>query len=719
MSRAAIQSLLQTGQRLHQAGKLADAEAAYRQVLQRVPDDPTALHLLGLLAHQRGDNDVALDLLRKSVSARRTPPEFHYNFGSVLLTLGDAEGAAAQNARAVESRPGYSQALSNLCIALCRLGRWEEAVAAGERAAGYAPGQPEPRFNLSQALKGFARQLSDHGQIERAVQCLTRSSQLRQDDPAVHVELAATLAALGRFSEAAEACRAAIALKPDDAAAYTTLGAALSAGGHYSAAIAACERAMELDPGDVRSVVNLGTALLGSGRADEAIAAFRRAIDAGHGNPSLRAAVNRAQSNLLMALHYDQRDAAAVLEEHVRAGRAIGSSVRRISHAKPVRGRRIRIGYVSPDFRLHSVAFFIEPVLSAHDRRRFEIFCFSSSSRTDNVTHRLQQYDVHWRDISALSDHQAAELIAGEGIDVLVDLAGHTGESRAALFAMKPAPVQVNYLGYPGTSGLEAMDYRITDAVADPPGMTERFYTEKLVRLRTAWCYRPPETAPPVGRLPLEVAGHVTFGSFNNLQKLTPSMLRLWAQTISAVPDARLLIKAKGLHDHANRDRITDALLAGGLDAGRFELLAHHPSITAHLELYNRVDVALDTFPYNGTTTTCEALWMGVPVVTLAGRVHGARVGASLLSTVGLADLVAEDFTAYARLASELAADAPRLAALRAGLRERVAGSPLVDAVTFTREIESAYASMLGTACDSHALQAAPDGGGEKAEGGI
>jgi predicted O-linked N-acetylglucosamine transferase (SPINDLY family) len=328
------------------------------------------------------------------------------------------------------------------------------------------------------------------------------------------------------------------------------------------------------------------------------------------------------------------------------------------------------------------------------------------------VTARIRPRADAWRETQELTDEALAALIESDAIDVLVDLGGHTAGNRLMCFARRPAPVQVTYCGYPGTTGLSTMDWRLTDAVADPEGTADT--TERLYRLPHGFlCYQPLPGAPEVGPPPARARGHVTFGSFNNLAKLNDGVLSLWARVLREVPDARLFLKAKGLTDQEPAARLRDSLEQNGVEPTRIMIAPYAATPAEHLALYQQVDIGLDPFPYNGTTTTCEALWMGVPVITWRGHRHAGRVGASLLERVGLGALVAESADDYLRIATSLAADVGGQEGLRATLRDRMATSPLTSAVTLTRDIEAAYREMWGGWCESGARQAlqAPSAG--------
>ena len=366
-----------------------------------------------------------------------------------------------------------------------------------------------------------------------------------------------------------------------------------------------------------------------------------------------------------------------------------------------IKKRRLRIGYVSPDFRAHSVAYFIEPVLKYHDSGHYEIFCYYNHTVEDSVTRRLRAHTDHWRTISGLSDDEAAQLIRKDHIDILVDLAGHTGNNRLLVFARKPAPIQATWLGYLNTTGLAAMDYRITDHSASPPGITDRYHSENLIRLPDSqWCYQPPAECPPVTPLPALTTGLITFGSLHNLAKVTPEVIRLWSRVLMVIPDSRLIMAARGLN--RLRLQMEERFAEDRIKSSRLELLDAMP-FDEYLALHQRIDVNLDTFPYSGGTTTCHSLWMGVPIITLAGETVTSRGGASLLGSLRLTELIAKSETEYLDIAVHLGKKIEFLAAIRTGLRERMINSPLTNAQNFTKNLEQAYRDMWERWCTREA----------------
>jgi predicted O-linked N-acetylglucosamine transferase (SPINDLY family) len=348
------------------------------------------------------------------------------------------------------------------------------------------------------------------------------------------------------------------------------------------------------------------------------------------------------------------------------------------------------------------VSYFFEPLLSAHNPEEVETYCYADVRRPDETTRRLQCLTRQWRSVTDMEDAAVRRQIAADGIDVLVELAGHTADTRLTVLAPKPAPVTVNWLGYPGTTGLPTVDFRLTDAEADPPGASDGWHTEELVRLPHGFlCYRPPTDAPPVAPAPALSRGFVTFGSFNNPKKVTSRCIELWAAILGAVPTTRLLLKGELFAEEHTRKRVEGQLARAGVALERVDFRTRTAATAEHLDAYGEVDIGLDPFPYNGTTTTCEAFWMGVPVLTLRGGHHAARVGVSLLTRIGLGELIADHPDDYVAKAVALARDRDRLQALRASMRERMRVSPLMDERDFARRFEAALRDMWRRWCQS------------------
>jgi predicted O-linked N-acetylglucosamine transferase (SPINDLY family) len=498
----------------------------------------------------------------------------------------------------------------------------------------------------------------------------------------------------GRPDDACEFYRLALDARPGWFEPHFRMGNALRALGRYAPAIQAMEAASRLNPGASGARMNLALLLLESGRIDEAEILFRE-LASGEGGEALD-----AHQNLLLALNYREGlDPRQCRAEHQRWAERYAEPL--TAAAKPPArpadpGRPLNIGYVSPDFRLHPVALFLLPLLAHHDRANYRAHCYATRAGADDTTARVRAAADGWRDISALSDDEAAQAIRDDGIDVLVDLAGHTGWNRLLLFARRPAPVQASWLGYLNTTGMHAMDARLTDAVATPPEF-DAYHVERVVRLPGCqWCYQPIMETPDVAALPARRHGRITFGSFHNLAKVGPGVIRLWSRLLQRVPDSRLLLMARGLAD-GDRD-LLGRFAAGGVNADRIELRNVAP-YREYLSSYGEVDISLDAFPYSGGTTTCEALWMGVPVVTWTGPTVPGRGAASVLTAAGLPELAADSPEEYLRIAAELAADISRLEQLRASLRRRMKDSPLMDAPRFAAGMENACRELWRAWC--------------------
>jgi protein O-GlcNAc transferase len=570
-----------------------------------------------------------------------------------------------------------------------QLGQLEPAINCYRRATELHPAYPEAHYNLGRALQILARYSEAESSFRKAVQ-------LSPEDPGLLLTLGNLLFARGKVTEC-ESCYAGVLhLKPDYAEAYANLGKALQSQGRFSEAEEKFRKAIEIQPTSFDSYNELGMSLSGQGKLEAAIAAYRKAL-------TLKPEFHTACSNLLLTLNYSSGySASQIFSEHEYRVKAAFRHVKRFdeyrNNTDPA--RRIRIAYVSPDFRDHSVARFFEVLPKYHDRDVFEVISYSDVNGGDTVTKRLAELSDGWRPICGQSDEEVARQIHSDQIDILVDLSGHTARNRMPVFASRPAPVQVSYLGYPNTTGLAEIDYRLTDRIADPEEVTDEYFTESLVRLPECFlCYTPPENTFPAKKCPSEDNRYVTFGSFNNFTKMTTEVLEVWASLLNSVPDSRLLLKNFALSDQSVRDHCYSIFARAGIHCDRLELHGATQSKSEHLKLYERVDVGLDTFPYNGTTTTCEALWMGVPVVVLEGKYHAGRVGLSLMSILGLQHLTACDPEQYCALAASLAEDEHQRQEWRTSLRDIMTNSALCNGPAFVRHMESAYRKMWAQWC--------------------
>ncbi len=591
------------------------------------------------------------------MSESASPASRHVAAGFELHRTGDFEGAARSYEAALAAVPDHGDARYLLALVEMGRGRFENARQHVAVAVRVDPANAHYLF----AAGEIARELNDRD------------------------------GAIGAFE-------AAIAIDGTEAQRWAQLGDLQLAAGRPKTAERHARKAIELD----RTLQNawhlLGESLRAQARSTEAVDCYREAV-------RLAGAYGPAAESLVMTLNFSDAIApAAVADEHRRIGALLGPwGVRgeaeapwQVDRSALAGERPLRIGYVSADFGMHVVSFFVEPVLAAHDRKAVEVFCYFAAAHEDARSGEVKAHAAHWRSLVGLDDRAAAQLMRADGLDVAVDLSGHTRGHRLGVFAHRVAPVQATWLGYPNTTGVPAVDYRLTDPWCDPAGATEAFHTERLWRLEKGFLtYQPRPEAPPVTVSPMLAAGHITFGCFNNPPKISDTCLRLWARLLDRVAGARLMLKGKGLDEPELGSDLRARFQAVGGDAARLDLDGGRPSFVEHLSCYGMVDIALDTYPYHGTTTTCEALMMGVPVVSLAGPVHASRVGASLLSRIGHPEWVATSAEEYVSIATTLAGAGDRLARLRSELRWKLTTSALGDVTTLARELEAAYRGML------------------------
>ena len=617
-----------------------------------------------------------------------------------LLQAGQLEEAGTLYAEICQKDRTDVEAWSTFGLINLHLRRYKEAEDCWQHQLSLNPQAVDALLNLAgiYTRQGKFQQKINHF-LDQAIQHCRQAIRMQPGYFEAHYYLGNALRLREKYQEAANAYRQALRLQQQHAGALLNLGVALRKLGLYSDAIDCYQEILKINPNATDASNNLGSAYLAMGLLDEAIT-HRRQFLQRQPNYIL------GRSNLLYALNNSPAIfPEEMFQEHLRWGElAIGKNRPTPAHTnRPDKERRLRVGYVSPDFGgPHSVTYFIESLLANHDRERFEIFAYAEVVFPDATTERLQKLCDHWYITHDKSDDEVAQEIQKDNVDILVDLAGHTASSRLAVFARKPAPVQVSYLGYPNTTGLRTVDYRLTDAWADPPGCTENYYVEKLVRLPDGFlCYTPPADAPAVSDPPREKNGYVTFGSFNTLTKTTPQVVSLWAEIMNRLPGSRLVLKSLALSDAKVKDRYWRLFEKQNVEPSRVTLLGHISDRSQHLAQYREIDIALDSFPYNGTTTTCESLWMGVPVITLVGNTHVGRVSLSLLSQMGLSELAAASEEEYKTLACALAQDLPRLKILRHDLRQRLRSSPLCDGPKHARSIEAAYREMWRQWCDS------------------
>lgn len=587
------------------------------------------------------------------------------------------------------SPPRPSRSRFEEALELEARGRIEEATRAYLDAINVQPESAEAHVNL-----GNLQQRA--GRFDAALASFRRALALRPQFSEVCLNLGALLQDMGRHVQAIESYRDALVHRPEDGRLHNNLALALRTCGEFDEAERHLRRAIDLGLPGSDPVHALGDVLLDQGRWKEAMQAYRRALALG---PTSRASWSSLLMNLLYADDVTQEEIGA---EHRRFGAGLeAASVPTIKRAPRLRkpGSRWKIGYVSPDLRSHSVAYFLEPVLANHDRDRFSIHCYDTGPREDPVTLRLRSMAEHWICGAGLSDDELERRIRADGIDLLVDLSGHTLGNRLGVFARRPAPVQVSWIGYPEGTGLSAIDYRISDCSASPevgapPGDAPGGALFRLPRVFS--CYRPPAFSPEVAARTDPTISAVTLGSFNNSAKISDFTVRLWSKVLAANPSLRLLLKDRRFAHSSCCANIRQRFSREGVDPSRIDLLHRMESAAEHLAAYGGVDVALDTYPYCGATTTCEALWMGVPVVSMAGVTFVSRMGASLLGAAGHPEWIAGDEDAFVRCVLSLAADTALRTHVRTSLRGQMRTSPLMDEAAFTRDLESAYERMCG-----------------------
>jgi protein O-GlcNAc transferase len=638
--------------RRQRGGRFDEAERLYREVLRHDPNHREALVQLGDLLLQSGRIPSAVQLLERATSAHPRDPALHAQLGEALRRAGQVTSALESLEKALTLKPDDPAALLSVGLVFRVLGAQERALTALERASALRPGSVEAEYHLAGALR-------ESGQLEKAVEHYLRAATLGPHLVEVLVDTAGALRAARRLDEAIDMYRQALRIKAGFALAHN----------------------------------NLGVALMDTGNVDEAVTCYRQAL-------AIQPDFALARSNLVYALMFHPQDDGRPVVEEARAWQRqhadrLATTVKAHRNDRSPE-RALRIGYVSPDFRDHCQAFFMTPLLRHHDRERFKVVCYSSVLEPDAMTHRLRAHADEWRDIARTDDHAASQQVRDDGIDILVDLTMHMTNGRLPLFARKPAPIQVCWLAYPGTTGIKAMDYRITDPLLDPPELGADLYTEQSIRLPASfWCYDPLiEGALEVGPLPASRNGYVTFGCQNNF-KVHDGVLALWSRVLRAVDGSRLLLLAPS---GRTRQKTVRAFESFGVDPTRIRFVGFRPR-REYLEAYREIDVCLDTFPYNGHTTSLDAHWMGVPVVTYVGRTVVGRAGLSIATHLGLPELIAHSADDYVLRAVELSADLRQLATLRRGLRSRMEASPLMDAPRFARGLEAGYREMWRAWC--------------------
>jgi predicted O-linked N-acetylglucosamine transferase (SPINDLY family) len=696
------------GNALRNGGKLDAAIAAQRRALILRPDFADAHSNLGNALKDKGELIEAIRCYRRAIAIKPDFVDAHVNLSQALRSRGNFEEAVACARRALAIRPDSLQASIQLSTALVKQGRSGEAVACSREAVRRHPESASAHFILGNLV-------NDLGLLDEAADSYARAVALEPNFSLAHNNLGVVRMARGQRAAAIESYRNALAIDPSYAEARNNLGGAWREEGRIAEAEACYREAARLKPDLAKAHNNMGTALYELGRLNEAFASYLEALrlisagvetavgerenegrtDGSDRVPALKAESAGMLSNLLLTQHYDPRISNPQL---IAAARRYGDIFGDLPPAPAfsndrTESRRLRVGYVSADFRQHAVGYFLPSVLEAHDKTGFEVFGYSNNPKVDDWTLRLQGAADHWREIAGLSDAAAARVIRADGIDILIDLSGHTAKNRLPMFALRPAPVQASWLGYFGSTGLKAVDYLLMDGFAVPPG-EELLYPEAIVRFpHGRFCYAPPDYAPEVVDPPSLLRGFATFGSFNHVAKIGDGVVRLWADILKENPSSRLILKWKTFDEASVRARLSAAFSAHGVDPDRLELRGFSPH-RQMLEQYGEIDIALDPFPFGGGLTSCEALWMGVPVLTLPGDRPASRQTAAFLDSVDLRECLASSPSDYVARATALASNPKGLAELRHALRARMAASPLCDGPRFARALEAAFHGM-------------------------
>ena len=707
----------------HRSGRLTQAEEIYKQVLHTDPAHPDALHYLGALTSAQGKYEEAVGLISRAIGIKPSR-SMHYNLGNAFRELKKLDEAAESYRHALALDPNYAEAHSNLGSVLLAQGKAEEAVESFRRALAIKPGLVETHSNLGNALK-------TQGKLNEAIECFRHTLDLDPRYADAYFNLGNVLYAQSKHEAAIEPYRKAISLKPGHIEAHYNLGNVLFALDKMAAAIESYRNVLALKPDHIEALIKTGSAFVVLSNFDSAIEYFRKAlalkpdyaeaynylgyalkeqgsletaIEASRKALALKPDYADAYSNLLFLHGYHiTLDHEAYLAEArgwelacVPAEERLAARSRVFS-PPPLDGRRLKVGYVSGDYRKHAVSNFIEQLFASHNRARVELFAYSVNRQEDAVTTRIKVLPEHWVPVYGNTVPELYNRIRNDGIDVLVDLSGHTGHNRMEVFARRAAPVQIHYLGYFASTGLTEMDYLIGDRVLTPPELDWHF-TERIWRLpRVRASYNSKSDAPPTRWQP-DKNGTIWIGSFNNLGKLTPATLALWAKVLHALPQARLLLKTKEFTDEVNRHRILNEIGCHGIPIERVELNDSSSTLDwkEHMAYYDRLDIALDPVgAHGGYTTTCDALWMAVPVIAMIGDRMASRMTSSILDAVGHPEWVANSEAEYVDKVVALANNAREREALRFAQRERMTASPLCDAKDLAKEMENAYLEMF------------------------
>ncbi len=718
---------------------------SYFLILQDSPKQAEALNNLGSALMQKGDFKAAINSYYRAIAIKPDYASAYNNLGTTLLEQGEVQTAIKHFQTAVKLKPSFIKAHNNLASCFLNRGEVQEALKTYEVALKHAPNNTESLILFAhtlmhceewrQALGIFgklctlqAEQAAHYyylglcfknlglypqaihaykitldldrtrheyhnemgnayflaGEYKEALKAFRKALKLRANSPGLHNNIGKVLSRLHEYDSAEQHLKEAIRLLPDYAEAYHNLATVYYFQKQLKKAIDTCHAGLEKQKNFPGLHHYLGQMLFYYGDVKTAIQEMQIALD-------LKGEDSRMMESLLFYENYlPHISPQERLAKHLKWGESITQQITPVQHPPQLKKKTLKIGYVSADIRMHAVSFFLRPILQNHSEA-CEIYLYANVDHPDEVTTELKSYCQYWRNIYPLHDHDVAQMILNDGIDILIDLSGHTSNNRLKVFAYQAAPIQVSYLGYPGTTGLKTIQYRLTDAWADPLN-SPKDCSETLIRLPNGFlCYAPSKDAPEVNALPALTNKNFTFASLNNVCKITPEVVRVWAEILKQVPNSRLTLKSNLFIDPFAQNKLIHEFANRGIQKERLNLLSESLSTSKHLERYNDIDLALDPFPYNGTTTSCEALWMGVPVVTLQGQTHATRVGSSLLNQLGISACITDNVHDYVKCAVSLATNSKKLAEMRSTLRKKMQNSTLCDAENFTQDLEKQY----------------------------
>jgi len=674
-------------QALKQLGRLDAALVSYRQAASLQPNDPWCQYNVGVVLQQLAHRDDALASYREVLRLAPNFPRAHNNLGKLLQEMGQPEAAVASYRRALEQDASFFEAQFNLGKVLVVIGKLDEAVTAFISAV-------DLQHNDPRAFSYLGAELLKLDQPEAAGAAFEKQCLLQPNNWEGHYNLGCALGRIGVHAEAVSSFRRAIELQPVQSDAHYNLGVALKNLGQFDAALESLEQAVVLNPDSLEALNNLGLVLLALGRLDEGLACLRQVLER---SPDRHV----THSNLLFALNLlPGHTMAQILEEARAYGEKVSVDIvpNNTWLTRPILDKRLRIGLVSGDLHSHPVGYFLEGAVAELDPSLMELYAYVTHQQEDALTERLKPHFIQWNQVNSLSDEELAERIRGDAIDILIDLSGHTDHNRLPAFTRKPAPVQVTWLGYFATTGVPGMDYLLGDSQVVPSG-EEVYFSETVWRLPDIYyCFTPPDVAIEPSPLPALSNAYITFGCSNRLSKMNDGVVQTWAKLLLALPTSKLLLKASELINPIRQQVIQARFAALGIESDRLILEASSPR-PEYLATYQRVDIALDPFPYPGGTTTVEGLWMEVPVVTLKGDRFIGHQGETILHNAGLSDWIARDQDDYVAKAVAFAGDLAALSDLRAGLRSQLLASPVCDAPRFARHFEAALRGMWRQWC--------------------